>query len=94
MDFLLKAQALISNFKHLSLLLDVTESYCLSSPGIDNTILHWRIVYNGLLCETLNVQDIVEFREFAIPKNTSGTFHGRDLFAKAAAEIDLGLRRF
>jgi len=46
---------------------------------------------NGLLWETLNEQDIIESRELAVPKNASRTFHGRDLFAKAAAEIDLGL---
>lgn len=45
---------------------------------------------NGLLWETLNKQDITETRELAVPKNASRTFHGRDLFAKAAAEIDLG----
>ena len=45
---------------------------------------------NGLLWETLNEQDIIEIRELAVPKNASRTFHGRDLFAKAAAEIDLG----
>jgi S-adenosylmethionine hydrolase len=45
---------------------------------------------NGLLWETLNEQDIIEIRELAVPENVSRTFHGRDLFAKAAAEIDLG----
>lgn len=45
---------------------------------------------NGLLWETLNGQDIIEIRELAVPENASRTFHGRDLFAKAAAEIDLG----
>jgi S-adenosylmethionine hydrolase len=45
---------------------------------------------NGLLWETLNEQDIIEIRELAVPKNASRTFHGRDLFAKAAAEIGLG----
>jgi S-adenosylmethionine hydrolase len=45
---------------------------------------------NGLLWETLNEQDIIETRVLAVPKNASRTFHGRDLFAKAAAEIDLG----
>lgn len=44
---------------------------------------------NGLLWETLNEQDIIEIRELAVPQNASRTFHGRDLFAKAAAEIDL-----
>lgn len=45
---------------------------------------------NGLLWETLNEQDIIEIRELAVPENASRTFHGRDLFAKAAVEIDLG----
>jgi S-adenosylmethionine hydrolase len=45
---------------------------------------------NGLLWETLNEQDIIETREVSVPKNASRTFHGRDVFAKAAAEIDLG----
>lgn len=45
---------------------------------------------NGLLWETLNEQDIIESRELSVPKNASRTFHGRDLFAKATAEIDLG----
>jgi S-adenosylmethionine hydrolase len=45
---------------------------------------------NGLLWETLNEQDIIETRELSVPENASRTFHGRDVFAKAAAEIDLG----
>jgi len=45
---------------------------------------------NGLLWETLKEQDIIEIRELAVHENASRTFHGRDLFAKAAAEIDLG----
>jgi len=45
---------------------------------------------NGLLWETLKEQDIIEIRQLAVPEKASRTFHGRDLFAKAAAEIDLG----
>ena len=45
---------------------------------------------NGLLWETLNEQGIIETRELTIPKHASRTFHGRDLFAKVAAEIDVG----
>jgi S-adenosylmethionine hydrolase len=45
---------------------------------------------NGLLWEVLNEQDVIEFRELPVPENASRTFHGRDLFAKAAAEIELG----
>jgi hypothetical protein len=45
---------------------------------------------NGLLWETLREQEIVETRAIPIPENASRTFHGRDIFAKAAADIALG----
>ncbi len=45
---------------------------------------------NGLLWETLKEQKIIEIREIPIPPEASKTFHGRDVFAKAAAIIDLG----
>ena len=45
---------------------------------------------NGLLWETLKEQKIIDIREIPIPKDASNTFHGRDVFAKAAANIDLG----
>ena len=45
---------------------------------------------NGLLWETLKGQKIIDIREIPIPKDASSTFHGRDVFAKAAANIDLG----
>ena len=45
---------------------------------------------NGLLWETVAEQKIIEIREIAIPRNASRTFHGRDVFAKAAANIDIG----
>lgn len=45
---------------------------------------------NGLLWETLAEQEIVKRRVIPIPENSSCTFHGRDVFAKAAAEISLG----
>lgn len=45
---------------------------------------------NGLLWETINEQKIIEIRELILPKNASKTFHGRDIFAKAAAEIEMG----
>ncbi|MFB0555052.1 MAG: S-adenosyl-l-methionine hydroxide adenosyltransferase family protein [Phycisphaerae bacterium] len=45
---------------------------------------------NGLLWETLKEQEIISIREIPIPKDASNTFHGRDVFAKAAANIDLG----
>ncbi|MEJ2703413.1 MAG: SAM-dependent chlorinase/fluorinase [Sedimentisphaerales bacterium] len=45
---------------------------------------------NGLLWETLKEQEIVEMRVIPVPKDASRTFHGRDVFAGAAANIDLG----
>jgi S-adenosylmethionine hydrolase len=55
-----------------------TESYCFVAPD------------NGLLWETLREQEIVAMRELPVPADASRTFHGRDVFAKAAARIDLG----
>jgi S-adenosylmethionine hydrolase len=45
---------------------------------------------NGLLWETLKEQAIIDIRDIPIQENASNTFHGRDVFAKAAANIDLG----
>jgi len=45
---------------------------------------------NGLLWETLRQQKIVDIRQIPIPQNASRTFHGRDVFAKAAANINKG----
>jgi len=45
---------------------------------------------NGLLWETLKDQKVISIREIPIPPDASSTFHGRDVFAKAAANIDLG----
>jgi len=45
---------------------------------------------NGLLWETLKEQEIVDMRQISIPGDASNTFHGRDVFAKAAASIELG----
>jgi S-adenosylmethionine hydrolase len=45
---------------------------------------------NGLLWETLKEQSIVDTRAIPNPENASRTFHGRDVFARAAANIDLG----
>ncbi|MBW8040383.1 MAG: SAM-dependent chlorinase/fluorinase [Planctomycetes bacterium] len=45
---------------------------------------------NGLLWETLEQQTIIEIRQIPVPADASRTFHGRDVFAKAAANIDLG----
>jgi S-adenosylmethionine hydrolase len=45
---------------------------------------------NGLLWETLKQQEILVIRQIPTPPNASRTFHGRDVFAKAAAITDLG----
>jgi len=45
---------------------------------------------NGLLWETLRQQKIVDIRQIPIPESASCTFHGRDVFAKAAANINKG----
>jgi S-adenosylmethionine hydrolase len=45
---------------------------------------------NGLLWEVLSEQKIIDIRRIVIPPDASRTFHGRDVFAKAAANIDLG----
>jgi len=45
---------------------------------------------NGLLWETLQQQQIVCIKQVPIPSDASHTFHGRDVFAKAAAQIHLG----
>jgi S-adenosylmethionine hydrolase len=45
---------------------------------------------NGLLWEALSEQKIIDLRRIVIPPDASRTFHGRDVFAKAAANIELG----
>jgi S-adenosylmethionine hydrolase len=45
---------------------------------------------NGLLWETLKDQTIQTIRNIPIPSGASRTFHGRDVFARAAAQADLG----
>lgn len=45
---------------------------------------------NGLLWETAAEQEIIDMRQIATPEGASRTFHGRDVFAKAAANVDLG----
>jgi S-adenosylmethionine hydrolase len=45
---------------------------------------------NGLLWETLKEQKIITIRELTIPPHAGRTFHGRDVFAKAAAQIHIG----
>jgi len=45
---------------------------------------------NGLMWETLAEQNIIEIRQITVGADASKTFHGRDVFAKAAAQIDKG----
>jgi len=45
---------------------------------------------NGLLWETLKLETVVTIREIRIPPDASRTFHGRDVFAGAAARMDQG----
>jgi S-adenosylmethionine hydrolase len=45
---------------------------------------------NGLLWETLKEQKTIEIKQLVVPQDASRTFHGRDVFAKAAADIELG----
>jgi S-adenosylmethionine hydrolase len=45
---------------------------------------------NGLLWETLRQQRTLEIRQIPMPREASSTFHGRDVFAKAAARVELG----
>lgn len=54
-----------------------TEEYCFVAPD------------NGLLWETLREREIDAMRELPVPADASRTFHGRDVFAKAAARADL-----
>jgi S-adenosylmethionine hydrolase len=45
---------------------------------------------NGLLWETVEEQKTIDIRCIPVPEGASRTFHGRDVFAKAAALIDAG----
>lgn len=45
---------------------------------------------NGLMWEALAEQKIIEIREIQVSTDASRTFHGRDVFAKAAAQIEKG----
>ncbi len=45
---------------------------------------------NGLLWEALRGQKVLEIRQIIVPEDASSTFHGRDVFAKAAAQVNLG----
>jgi S-adenosylmethionine hydrolase len=55
-----------------------TEDYCFVAPD------------NGLVWEALKAETVVEIRALGIPEGASRTFHGRDVFAGAAAKADLG----
>jgi len=43
-----------------------------------------------MLWETLKGQEVIEIKQLPIPKDASSTFHGRDVFAKAAGTINRG----
>jgi len=45
---------------------------------------------NGLLWATLKGQTLAAIRELPVPSGASRTFHGRDVFAQAAAQVNLG----
>jgi S-adenosylmethionine hydrolase len=45
---------------------------------------------NGLFWEAISEQEIIDIRDIAISEDASQTFHGRDVFAKAAANIEAG----
>jgi len=45
---------------------------------------------NGILWETLQRRKIIALKKLPVPPTASPTFHGRDVFAPAAAQINLG----
>ncbi|MBN1362972.1 MAG: SAM-dependent chlorinase/fluorinase [Sedimentisphaerales bacterium] len=55
-----------------------TESYHFIAPD------------NGLLWETVSAQRVLAIRQIPVPEEASSTFHGRDVFAKTAARVNLG----
>jgi S-adenosyl-L-methionine hydrolase (adenosine-forming) len=72
---------------------------CVVDPGVGTerralavrtTDYHFVAPDNGLLWEALKEQEIVSIRVIPIPEGASNTFHGRDIFAKAAANIGRG----
>ncbi len=72
---------------------------CVVDPGVGTerkalTIKTERYFFvgpdNGLLWETLGEQKIIEIRQIPVPKDASRTFHGRDVFAVAAGDIEAG----
>jgi len=72
---------------------------CVVDPGVGSQrralavkTTHYYFVApdNGLLWESLKEQEVIDIREIPIPSDASHTFHGRDVFAPAAAKISLG----
>lgn len=72
---------------------------CVVDPGVGSErkalaakTTHYDFVApdNGLLWEALKEQQVIDIREIPIPRDASHTFHGRDVFAMAAAKIGLG----
>ena len=72
---------------------------CVVDPGVGSQrralavkTTHYYFVApdNGLLWESLKEQEVIDIREIPIPSDASHTFHGRDMFAPAAAKISLG----
>ena len=70
---------------------------CVVDPGVGTTRKalavrterhHFVAPDNGLLWETLRKERILDTREIPVPTDASKTFHGRDVFAKAAANIE------
>jgi hypothetical protein len=65
-----------------------TEGYYFVGP--DNGLL-WEAVADGTPRGVSHCgQKVAEIRELSVPANASRTFHGRDVFAKAAAQIEQG----
>ncbi|MFC1633859.1 S-adenosyl-l-methionine hydroxide adenosyltransferase family protein [Planctomycetota bacterium] len=58
--------------------------------GVKATNFYFVAPDNGLLWETLKEQENIDMRVIPVPEDASHTFHGRDVFAKAAANIDQG----
>ena len=84
-----------SNYKYFP---ERTTFCCVVDPGVgtERKALAVKTEYfyfvapdNGLLWETLKQQKIIEIRQIPVPPDASRTFHGRDVFAKAAANIDI-----
>ena len=85
-----------NNYKYFQ---DGTTFCCVVDPGVGTqrkalairtSSYYFVAPDNGLIWETLQRQKIIDIRNIPVPENASRTFHGRDVFAKAAANIDLG----